>query len=557
MTYRDPSPISPEKPDYDKSKVNPKVANYTKQVREKQYGGDTREAMARTAEISSITSRQAKEKSEEAYEITQNLLDVSFDTAAINQNFEQRLDDKISNLQPEWTQFKDDTNEQLVQNQKEITNLGGETINLSNYNRLMRTPILMSAPEGFVFPFDLKIYDRGNGTFGLSHEILDIFPFEASLKTYYVDPVGGNDSNDGTSWESAWQTLGRANNESDCDVLEVRTGVYGHVSEGFRRPKNTNMKIISDGGKSIFFYGYDATYRTWTNEGGGCFSTSANIANMQYVADANNRNMNTPKMPVRLGKSDSISDCIATANTFFYDSSRNRLYIHTFDGRQPDRAVMITPGTGNPLFIRDQDISGDISYYFENWIFEGGANVTSNESSKRIFIGFKNCEFSYSETSNGLNVRGNVFSYCDSCLAEYNYQDGFNYHDDDYLGGIAVEVDCVGRFNGLERDTNIDNGSTVHDGISIIRVNGIYHENQGRNVHDIEDTMSWNVGCTSFNSVPHDEENAGDFVAWHNTKMWLYKCNAETIKTRDDAIIRQRLSFYDNAEGNIQEYSAQ
>src|SRR5699024_2384436 len=37
-----------------------------------------------------------------------------FDNAALEANFEQKLDDKIANLQPEWTQFKEDTTAQLA-----------------------------------------------------------------------------------------------------------------------------------------------------------------------------------------------------------------------------------------------------------------------------------------------------------------------------------------------------------------------------------------------------------------------------------------------------------
>lgn len=61
--YRDPNPISPEHPEYDKSKVDPRVANYTKHVRHSEKGLDTREAMARAEEISNITAGEAKEQS--------------------------------------------------------------------------------------------------------------------------------------------------------------------------------------------------------------------------------------------------------------------------------------------------------------------------------------------------------------------------------------------------------------------------------------------------------------------------------------------------------------
>ncbi|MFA1821151.1 hypothetical protein ACDX78_13425 [Virgibacillus oceani] len=135
--YRDPSPITPTNPEYDKSKIDPRVANYTKQVREKQHGIATREAMARAEEISSIVSREAKISAEAAYEITQNLLDEAFDSSLINENFEQRLDETIRNLQPEWTGFKDDVTSQLMQAE---TNLNERSINV------MQPPVPLSQP---------------------------------------------------------------------------------------------------------------------------------------------------------------------------------------------------------------------------------------------------------------------------------------------------------------------------------------------------------------------------------------------------------------------------
>lgn len=61
--YRDSTPNNfPD--DYDESQVDPRVLLRTKAVREKMYGGDTRDAMAQAEEITSVVSVEAKEIAE-------------------------------------------------------------------------------------------------------------------------------------------------------------------------------------------------------------------------------------------------------------------------------------------------------------------------------------------------------------------------------------------------------------------------------------------------------------------------------------------------------------
>lgn len=85
-----------------------------KEVRDIQnaiHGREVRGALAAGVKKSFSKSKEAKEKSEEAIEVTQDILDESFDSAALEGNFKERLDDEIQNLQPEWTKFKEDTDE--------------------------------------------------------------------------------------------------------------------------------------------------------------------------------------------------------------------------------------------------------------------------------------------------------------------------------------------------------------------------------------------------------------------------------------------------------------
>lgn len=77
------------------------------------HGVEVRGALAAGVKKSFTKSKHAEDKSNEAYDITQNLLDETFDSALLEQNFEQRLDNEIQNLQPEWTQFRTDVTSQL------------------------------------------------------------------------------------------------------------------------------------------------------------------------------------------------------------------------------------------------------------------------------------------------------------------------------------------------------------------------------------------------------------------------------------------------------------
>lgn len=78
------------------------------------YGREVRSSIHDGIKKINEESEESKRKAEEAHEITQDLLDETFDSAALETNFEQRIDEVIENLQPEWTQFKKDTETQLA-----------------------------------------------------------------------------------------------------------------------------------------------------------------------------------------------------------------------------------------------------------------------------------------------------------------------------------------------------------------------------------------------------------------------------------------------------------
>jgi hypothetical protein len=178
-------------------------------------------------------------------------------------------------------------------------------------------------------------------------------------------------------------------------------------------------------------------------------------------------------------------------------------------------------------------ISGSQTVYLEGIDLEGGTGngclqITTATGPNIPIIYGKNCTFKYCRDANGVTLTGG-FTYFENCIAESNGADGFNYHYHAATGVLpyAVEINCTGRYNGMADDN--DNGSSIHDGGSIVRINGIYHDCNGPVIHDISNgTTSWSLGCSS-----HDSTNVAINANWKSgatgstgTKMWLDCCDS-------------------------------
>ncbi|WP_163583277.1 hypothetical protein [Gracilibacillus saliphilus] len=132
--YRDPDPIEPLVPEYDKNDADPRVLNYTKQLREKMNGIDVRESLARTAEITSIVADTAKVSADEAIAITQSLLDGTFDDAELATAIEEKLNQLEKDYAPNLTtlqknvgdlsQFRNFDNDIISKMENEFTERG-------------------------------------------------------------------------------------------------------------------------------------------------------------------------------------------------------------------------------------------------------------------------------------------------------------------------------------------------------------------------------------------------------------------------------------------------
>lgn len=178
-------------------------------------------------------------------------------------------------------------------------------------------------------------------------------------------------------------------------------------------------------------------------------------------------------------------------------------------------------------------------HYCENIIFSGGKspfNCFNQPGVSNAKMMFKQCGFNNSVSENGINVKRNGIYIFEDCVAKNNHLDGFNYHNQDASKSqIVVEINCKGFSNGkIGGGGNANNGSTMHDEGRIIRINGEYYDNENRNIHDVENCHSWNLGTTASNG---QESGQGNFVAGigdtDTTKMWLDSCTSSGTSNKD------------------------
>jgi hypothetical protein len=337
-------------------------------------------------------------------------------------------------------------------------------------------------------------------------------------KTYYVDKVNGNDSNDGLTSGTALKTIDAARSKSDVDIIIVASGYYIH-SEGFNN-KSTLSKNITIKAAS----GADVTLSTrapvtWTKASGytNVYQTSRTYTASVYDELVLDEYGDFTKYQAV----SSIADVDATPGSYYFVSPD--LYIHTPGSRAADDNVVVFLDVYNFYNV------GNYRTYFEGIKFHGGksgcVHIGVTATSNTTLIAAKNCEFKYStEGYGGANIEG-ADAIFENCLAAKNYKDGFNYH---YLldrVNRAIEINCVSRHNGLGRGVLTDNGSTMHNGGKIIRINGRYYENEGPNVHDIHlNTQSWNINCEAYNSQATNPLRTANYRIETTGKMWLDSC---------------------------------
>lgn len=329
----------------------------------------------------------------------------------------------------------------------------------------------------------------------------------------YVDQINGNDANTGDSWVQAYKSFTQLRLVA-FDRAFIAKGNYASVSNPIFTTEN---EIISVGGNSTVSFGVIGTERTWVSVGSGTFSNSLTAA-VTVVLDTSK--FDTDGDYFRLTPKTSLADVQTTPDSFWKDSSTNTLYVHYADGLTPSRTSAV-------MAISQITHTNGHNNYRENIDFILGTS-TNNTTATASTVNHVNCAYLFNTTTNGFYMRGNVNIYAEKCRAAKNFLDGFNYHESSSRNPAGIEFRCIGYKNGENNTSSINNGSTTHENVRILRVGGIYFNNEGPNVHDVNTAKSLNIDCVAYDSVAVTSTSKSNFAlgaaASETCVMWMDGC---------------------------------
>jgi hypothetical protein len=390
------------------------------------------------------------------------------------------------------------------------------------YSKLRSYKRKLPFPTGWTWTTaPINIYKLGTGEITTDFDVSK-FQYVGAGKTYYVNiATGHNTNNDGLSEGAPLKSIWAAVNKTDVDVIIIADGYYDRAN-GFAGFNVTRSMSIKAKNKGMVTASISDSNLTWTKTTG-----MTNVYQVSRTATAliyDRKKIDEYGDYIKLTKKNSIAEVDANQGSWYTDGTI--VYVNTSDSRSPDVDVRVF------LDLPHVVMSGNANQlYMEGINLEGGKESINTESClSPSTAGFyaKDCTFKYTNGSNIYRTWGISKVYSQNCVAAQGRLDGFNYHVLNNVVPDVIEVNCIGRHNGLDDTSNSNNGSTMHDGGRIIRVNCEYHHNTGPNMIDVnESTQSWAVGISSHESlatagtVSNTDYKVSNVGA---SKMWLDSC---------------------------------
>ena len=438
---------------------------------------------------------------------------------------DQKVDDTKTDLEGDLAALDQKVDDTKTDLEGELDQLDLESKREEDYNRYHLFVMPVSLPAFFD---RLKIYES-NDNRNYKHNINPAnFMRTGGSNTWYVDPTAATSGTAGTSQDPDG-TLYRAinNHASANDTVILRPGIYRRADFAFAENSAKvykSINIIAEEGAILT----NSDELEWSKTANRSNVYQANRSAVQNVIDIRGKDNG---IFAKLTKVTSISAVDSTLNSWYTES--NVLYVNIGEQVTNDK-VVANLGTGNvPMPINS--VNYDQSIYLEGLVCLGGdRSIVRIESSTSYscFAVANKCRFLFaSDVAEGgcMQVRGADTIFVD-CEASYAATDGFGYHAANNRTCNAIEINCIGSNNGVGNTYHanpIHNGSTVHDGCKIVRIDGRYFENNGSNVADVNDnTVSININCRAYDSQAQTHNvYDSDFCAQQSgATMYLYNC---------------------------------
>ena len=358
---------------------------------------------------------------------------------------------------------------------------------------------------------DVNVVADGDGDGNCNMVDYAIWAANLSGKTYYVDSVGGNDSNLGTSPSQPWKTVAKANSitltpgdkllfKADSQYTGVQFKPKGSGANG----APIIIDMYGQGSKPLF-------------EGQGLVSPVVHIYNMEYIEVGNFEVTNTG--PTRVAGRTAVSVQLVDYGVGHHIYVRN-LFIHDVNG-----SLVKSEGGGWGLHVGAGGYMTPRSC-FEDALIEGCHLLRCDRNGMSISFGYSGRSPWY--PGHNIRVRNNLFEDIggdgmiifgsDGAIVEYNVMDGARTRCDDYAAGIWP----CGADNTIVQYNEVCNMVGIHDGeafdddggcqASIFQYN-YSHDNDGGFLlecggYDVEDIGSRNM-IVRYNISQNDGDHTG------------------------------------------------
>lgn len=380
-------------------------------------------------------------------------------------------------------------------------------------------------PSGFSFqPFN--IYKTASGIY--LPELYDVSSLVRSelnkMIPYYVDPKTGLSTNNGLSRKSAFQTVAQA--------ISAGAELIIMVGNSWSQRNQTPQSISLTGGKPLAIIADDGAKPVWSSVDEGDIFTWTKVGNLyrtsrttiQYVIDARIWRGKEAGF-FEYTKVDTQVEANDTPGTYYYDGTL--VYINTIDGEPPTQDVKLMLQAVNGSFTVNSDVPfiymDGITCYNRNT--EAGIYIVNNDTTQYdTQVILKNMHCYNNSAGNGIAVNNIKSCYTQNCGGAGMLRDALNYHTlkSGYDKMEAVEINGWSYNTGRNSTTETSsNGSTAHDGMSIIRFGGKFSTSRGSTIIDV------GAGIKSLNfNVEASNALLGTTAGFQiqNGEMWLYNC---------------------------------
>lgn len=364
----------------------------------------------------------------------------------------------------------------------------------------------------------------------------DLAATDASRLELFVDPVAGSDANTGLSPSSAKRSIPAAFSAAQVVassvVVNLADGIYYRdTSVGASSGINNSQHItVRAANRAIITSALAPTETAWENVAPGVWSTPATAVSDVFDAAL----LDYRGIPLRYRKMPSVAEVVGSPGGWV--EVGGVVYVHTVDCRAPDPDLLVNinqssmflyPNAGKTVRIENIGVllhkSGMHGLLCSTT--EGGCGYL--QIIKSWFAG---------AAANGLSTRRVTLSVAHLSTAAYNGADGFNYHNayanpELYRDCAAIESGCHSYSNGVMGGAGNSNASSAHEGMSVIRINGLYYDSHGPVVADVNGCNSLAVNCIAAKSTRSDGVSKASWyfdnaLASSHGRTWLIGCGS-------------------------------